>query len=422
MTDEKAVLLEHFEIVKNYIDRKDVKNIKSAEFVDDTLKFYASEDKSGEAIAEFTLPEETFLDGSKTEIVSDFSWSKTKYPKSTDPELDGKAVIVFAVKAGKTVRYSFVSLDFVVSRLTGGDTESASISVTNDVVTLSVKVSELSDNRIVLKDDGLYVGAVDSTPDLVVSTDEEVRGLFSISGAPIISANSLGARSVGDIVKINENGVPTNFIVVHKGNPDTEMYDASCDGVWLLRERGMKSEKIQGTNNADTSNDYENSYMNEWLNSTFLSQLDEKIVAKIKFVKIPYKKGMGNSEDKIQIMENGLACQSFLLSGYEVGFTVDNGPENSLIQTVMPIIGTKLDYFSDDKSRQCYENDKDCVTKWWLRTPLPKVGTFNGEKTVYLVSTKGELFVGSAYERESPRPAFIFPYDVAIDSDGLVIG
>ena len=45
----------------------------------------------------------------------------------------------------------------------------------------------------------------------------------------------LGDYAVGGIVKLNENGSPVDYLVVHQGLPSS-MYDASCDGTWLLRK------------------------------------------------------------------------------------------------------------------------------------------------------------------------------------------
>lgn len=414
MAEEKAVLLEHLEIVKNYIDSKDVKNIKSAEFVDDALKFYASEDKSGETVAEFTLPEEMFLDGSKTEFVRDFSWSITKYPKSTDPNLDGKPVLVLAVKSKRTVRYSFISLDSVITRLVGGDTDSTSVSIANDVVTLSVKVSELSDNRVVLKDDGLYVGVVDNTPAWTVSTNEEVGELFSVGSSPSFGINTLGTRNVGDIVQIMEDGEPTDFIVVHKGNPDPEIYDASCDGVWLLRKMAYSRRAWNSIN----INDYEESEINAYLNEEYLDNIDPKVGITLKDVKIPYKKGCGGDSFPVLIGENGLPCRAFLLSSNEVGLsTVD----------YVSYIGTKLDYFIegyDDelacKKRGLKVDDKG-LGIWWLRSPVKSGDGKMGQAltTGYSSGASGSWVKISDY---CIRPAFILPYDVAVDSNSLVIG
>ena len=49
-------------------------------------------------------------------------------------------------------------------------------------------------------------------------------------------AKLLGQVAVGSIVKLNENGSPTNYIVVNQGIPgNSPLYDASCNGTWLLR-------------------------------------------------------------------------------------------------------------------------------------------------------------------------------------------
>lgn len=406
MADKKAVTLEHLEIVKNYINNNDAENIKSAEFVDDTLKFYTTEDKSGEAIAEFTLPEETFLDGSKTEIVSDFSWSKTKYPKSTDPELDGKAVLVLAVKAGKTVRYSFASLDSVITRLTGGETESANVSVADDAVSLNVKISELSDNRVIIKDDGLYVGTVDNTPTWTVSTDEEVGELFSVGSSPSFGANTLGARNVGDIVKIKENGELVNYIVVQKGLP-SEMYDESCDGVWLLRDQAH----IQMIWDNE-ENDYENSDIHIWLNREFLTYIDSKIFNAIKEVKIPYYKGTSIERYGVQSGKNGLNCKIFLLSPREL--------RKDFSDSRIPFDGTGLDYFTKVNSSLICKKDDGKNAAWWLRSLNLY---YTDKKTmVYSVdaSSNPSFSAGNATSSHYVRPAFILPYDIAVDSDGLV--
>jgi len=44
---------------------------------------------------------------------------------------------------------------------------------------------------------------------------------------------ALSTKSVGSIVKIKISGTLRDFIVVHQGKPSS-IYDASCDGTWLL--------------------------------------------------------------------------------------------------------------------------------------------------------------------------------------------
>jgi hypothetical protein len=45
---------------------------------------------------------------------------------------------------------------------------------------------------------------------------------------------SVSNIEVGSSVYLNVDGVKTEFLVVHQGNPNSSIYDASCDGTWLL--------------------------------------------------------------------------------------------------------------------------------------------------------------------------------------------
>ena len=44
---------------------------------------------------------------------------------------------------------------------------------------------------------------------------------------------ALNSKAIGSTVKLKVGGTMRDFIVVHKGKP-SGIYDASCDGVWLL--------------------------------------------------------------------------------------------------------------------------------------------------------------------------------------------
>ena len=47
-------------------------------------------------------------------------------------------------------------------------------------------------------------------------------------------ATTLSARAVGSTVTLEVDGSSRTFRVVHQGNPDPDLYDASCAGTWLL--------------------------------------------------------------------------------------------------------------------------------------------------------------------------------------------
>lgn len=418
MDERKAITLEQLEIVKGYIDDKDALNIKSAEFVDSIVKLYTSEDKSGEPVVELVLPEEMFLDGSKTEFVDNFVWSAEKYPKSINPDLDGKPVLVLAVKSVRTIRYSFISLESVVVELTGGDTDSTSVTVEEDTISLDVKVSEEPDNRVIVKDDGLYVGAVDTTPQWTVSTDEEVSELFSLDDTPSYGEGTLGAKNVGDIVQVMENGKTVNFIVVQKGCP-SDIYDESCNGVWLLREKNYDDSADRDFLYCSDStsdgyyNDYEKSKLNQFMNTTYYDVLDNKIKEIIKEAKLPHVKGRGGDNEGVYFNENGLSCKVFCLSFQEVF-----GQGNKYFKD-----GDVLQFFLDTSAeKRKYTNSKGSSSVWVLRTPQ------SGNLYFMFVSSGGGIGgggYGTATSNKNDwtvRPAFILPYDTPLNPDGLILG
>lgn len=216
----------------------------------------------------------------------------------------------------------------------------------------------------------------------------------------------LGDKAVGDIVKIKENGVAVNYLIVHKGKP-SDLYDDSCDGVWLLREKTLKKRAWHGTNTSTSSNDYENSNIEAWLNNTFLNTIDDKIRAAIKTVKIPYQKGKGTSTI-VQSGANGLSCKVFLLSGYEVGFTQSDNQ-------YLPIDGAKLSYFSGNTSR-IGKDSTDTAVLWWLRSPHTDDTT-----SVFCVHTDGICNRSHSYNSvAAARPAFVLPSSLLVGEDGTV--
>ena len=98
---------------------------KSLSVSGNTVSFFGTTDASGTALATFDFPEEIFLDQAGTTLVENFAWSLATYPGSTNPNLDGKTVLVLAVKGDKetnpTVKYSFVNLEKLIDAYTAGD-------------------------------------------------------------------------------------------------------------------------------------------------------------------------------------------------------------------------------------------------------------------------------------------------------------
>ena len=138
------------------------KAIKSLGVSGNTVSFYTSADKSGDAAFTFDFPKELFLDQAKTTFVPKFAFSTETYPGATDPKLAGKPVMVLAVKGQNpdSCTYSFLDMSALVdtykAKETGKDA-STTIEIAGYEVEVKVNISKEADNILVMKGDGLYV-------------------------------------------------------------------------------------------------------------------------------------------------------------------------------------------------------------------------------------------------------------------------
>ena len=138
--------------------------IKSLGVDGNTVNFYTSTDKSGTAAFSVDFPSELFLDQTKTTFVAKFKFDAATYPGATDPKLEGKPVMVLAVKGENpdSCTYSFLSMAALVdtykAKVTGKDA-STTVTIAGYEVDVKVNVSAAVGNALVLKDDGLYVPA-----------------------------------------------------------------------------------------------------------------------------------------------------------------------------------------------------------------------------------------------------------------------
>lgn len=205
----------------------------------------------------------------------------------------------------------------------------------------------------------------------------------------------LSKVSVGDEVLLPYNGVMVSHIVVHIGNPDPSMYDASCDGVWLLRKDCV----AQGWWNNSGINTLSDSTIMATMQG-YVANYDTTVRNAIQTVKIPYCVGGGNTT--VNTLSNGLSCQIFPLSGYEVGFTQSDDLN-------MPIDGVKLSYFDEGNTANTESTNKRISSyngknfDYWLRTPY--LGPSN--EVSCGVTNFGKFVSASYYNSYGYRPCFI---------------
>lgn len=220
---------------------------------------------------------------------------------------------------------------------------------------------------------------------------------------PIVGIKA-GDLPIGQIVKLMEGGVETEFIVVNQGMPEnSSLYDASCNGTWLLRKDCEERRSWGDTN----YNIYSTSTINAWLNGEYFNSLGTVEQKAVKQVKIPYVNGTG-SGDSVASGANGLNVKVFLVGGYEIGVTTSNN-------MYFPIDGAKLSYFESGvegdaiHKRIAYLNG--ATTTWWLRSP-----TTSNSNYVWRIGSNGMYDNTSTGSELGIRPCLIIPSTSIFDS------
>ena len=154
-------------------------SIKAASYSNNTLKLFRSTDTTGEAAFSFDLPEEMFLDQTKTVFVGNFAWSDASYPGSTNPNLDGKPVMVLAVKGDSSTTYSFLDMETLVDTYSGAAGDgSATVTVSGYTIAVNVNVSSKAGNLLAKENDGtLYVDGSGKADKVASATAGHLAGL-----------------------------------------------------------------------------------------------------------------------------------------------------------------------------------------------------------------------------------------------------
>lgn len=230
-----------------------------------------------------------------------------------------------------------------------------------------------------------------------------VASAGAFTSATPMAGTPVGQLAIGTLIKILENGAPVEYLVVNQGNPSPSMYDASCNGCWVLR-KDIAEKRIWDS----SDNDYKNSDIHAYLNGSWTSRYSAGVLSQIKQVKIPYVNGTG-SGGSVASGANGLSCKIFLLSGYEVGFSTSDWPH-------FPRDGAKLSYFSSGAgsaaNNKRIANYNGSATVWWLRSP-----DTSSPSRPWGVSEGGNYYYGNCRNIFGVRPALVLPSAALVDQD-----
>lgn len=212
---------------------------------------------------------------------------------------------------------------------------------------------------------------------------------------------TLADQAVGSTVTLQVDGTDAAFLVVHQGNPDPSVYDASCEGTWLLM-KDVYTERVW-----DNRNDYAASLLHTWLNGTFLGLLDSGVRQAVKTVKLPYTDG-----GAVHSGGAGMSAQVFLLSMREMGTPAAQ-------KAGLADEGALLDYFEDgtgneDPLRAASLNGSP--TRYWTRSPY----TASSDQIWTVAGETGKCSYRDGSYSYGVRPALILPQAMPV-ADGAVL-
>lgn len=271
---------------------------------------------------------------------------------------------------------------------------------------------------------------------LINGTGYKVSGggvLINGTRKNIAFGTPLNNLSVGSSVYMNVSGVRTEFLIVHKGNPDTNMYDSSCDGIWLLIKNCYEQRAFYISQGYEADRDYgnynafnEDSQIVQYLNNTIYNRFDSNIRSIIKQIKIPARRYGSDSDgiSSLYSLSDGVSLKLFLLSDCELGVT----------NQVYPVGSVALQYFNnnDYTLRAAKLNGSDAI--WWVRCPVFGSSGANGKLAcIYYnggftvpgyspIQSEAEIYDGTG--RKIPiciRFALILPNNIKCDSNMNII-
>lgn len=213
-----------------------------------------------------------------------------------------------------------------------------------------------------------------------------------------VTGIAAGTLAVGSTVKLMESGAAVEYLVVNQGIPsNSNLYDSSCDGTWLMR-KAIKESRAFGSNSA-----YASSAINTWLNGTFFSTIGTGNA--VKQVKIPYV-----ADGSVKSGANGLSTKVFLLSLTELGWTIQ--------QHSIYVDGAAVSYFNGtsdtDSKRIAYLNST--ATAYFARSASTDNSSYAGAVTATGGHTSLQVSASNGI-----RPALILSKTAIFDRDTMIL-
>lgn len=229
------------------------------------------------------------------------------------------------------------------------------------------------------------------------------RTLIGGTGYDISFGTPVGELDVGTSVYMNVDGVSTEFLVVHQGNPDSSKYDASCDGTWILA-KCVYALLAWANSNSTSYLPYNTSLVDTYAQNVFLNKLDDGIQGIIKQANLPVNPT--NYSGSLTI-----ARKIFVPRLAEV---IDSDIYTENYSAI-------LDYFKNKNSSNCIAYYQGNPKAYWLRDDAYDA-TIYSERRGYTISISGTLNYEKITNSLGFRPMLVLSSEEALfDSDYNII-
>ena len=234
--------------------------------------------------------------------------------------------------------------------------------------------------------------------------------------APVPTGTPLSDLAIGETVKLNENGEVAEWIIVHKGSPNSSYENA--DGTWLLRKEVHSM--IEPT--LDDCRGWFDNQFDEACNDFF----DEKLFAYDNVIlEATIPSNYNPNQNPYYSPTDDRKC--FLLSATEVGIKTNSlefysyFPESRVnVKNIAP--DSKLDYFNlyDASDAKRVGKHKGSNVYWATRTNARESDgvTLAG---IVSIAPSGGRFVSKNFDAKGVRPAVVVSKEAMVDKDNILI-
>ena len=212
---------------------------------------------------------------------------------------------------------------------------------------------------------------------------------------------TLGQQAVGTVVKIKENNVPQEWIVMHHGDmpafgTSLEASSGAAGGTWLLRKNIVSQGAIcEYTTGVDGKKTYENSPADTYLTNTFLPTISSEIRNQILTVSIEISYLFNE-----RTYDTTISRKAFLPDLNELENTWGNAPYDGSASYIAAYNGAAADYWLRNTPRVSFSN----ITWNYVGAE----GTTNSHKVIYRDTIAGY------------RPFIVVNSGIFVTSDGTV--